>query len=265
MSDAEIAKVKDGVVLLPVAAGEIVLSYNLESVPELKLPRSVYPRIFSGEISHWRHPDIVRANPDALLPDQSITVVVRSDSSGTTYVYTSHLSKVDSVFNDRIGIGKSPQWPKLGSFVKSPKNDGVTATIKQTPGAIGYIEWGFAKLTGASTALLENKAGKYVAAGSESGTSALATAKFPEKSLPSSRVPDLRAWIVDPEGDKSYPITSFTWLMFPKNQEPEKASLSRRLVEYCITEGQKVAEEMGYIPLPRNVTNIVREVSQYIR
>ena len=140
MSDEEISKVRAGVVLLPITAGEIVLTYNLPGLKDLKLPRAVYPEIFMGKITKWNDPKIAAANPGAKLPDRDITVVVRSDSSGTTYVFTGHLAAINDEFKTSIGQGKAPQWPKSNDFVKAPKNDGITATVKQTPGAIGYIE-----------------------------------------------------------------------------------------------------------------------------
>lgn len=265
MTDEEIGQVKNGAVLLPITAGEIVLTYNLKGVDELKLPRAVYPAIFTGEITKWNDPKIAEANPGVDLPDQDITVVVRSDSSGTTYVFTGHLAAVSDGFKDTIGQGKSPQWPKSDKFVKAPKNDGVTATVKQTPGAIGYVEYGFAKLTKAPVAMLENKSGAFVAPGPESGAAALASAEFPEGNLPGSDVPDLRAWIYDPEGEKAYPVATFTWLIFPERQDAEKARVARDLVEHCLTVGQESADAMGYIPLPENVVETVREVAQKIQ
>lgn len=265
MSDEEIAKVKNGVVLLPMTAGEIVLTYNLKGVDELKLPRDVYPEIFMGKVTKWNDPKIAAANPGVELPDEDITVVVRSDSSGTTYVFTGHLQTISEEFKGSVGQGKSPQWPKSNNFVKSPKNDGITATVKQTPGSIGYIEYGFAKLTKAPVALLENKDGKFVAPGPESGAAALASAEFPAGNLPGSDVPDLRAWVYDPAGEKAYPIATFTWMLFPGKMGEERAKAARELIEYCLTEGQKSADAMGYIPLPENVVETTRKVSQKIQ
>ncbi|MCP5425663.1 MAG: phosphate ABC transporter substrate-binding protein PstS [Gammaproteobacteria bacterium] len=265
MNDDEISKAKNGVVLLPMTAGEIVLTYNLKGVKELKLPRAVYPEIFTGKITKWNDPKIVAANPGVKLPDESITVVVRSDSSGTSYVFSGHLSVISEDFKSTVGQEKSPQWPNSDKFVKAPKNDGVTATVKQTPGAIGYIEYGYAKLTKAPIAELENKEGKFVAAGPESGAAALASAEFPADNLPGSDVPDLRAWIYDPAGESSYPIATFTWMLFPTKMGAEKAKIAHELIEYCLTKGQKIADSMGYIPLPKNVVEKNREVAQKIQ
>jgi phosphate transport system substrate-binding protein len=265
MNDEEIGKVKNGVVLLPMTAGEIVLTYNLQGVDELKLPRDVYPEIFLGKITKWNDSKIAKANPDVKLPDENITVVVRSDSSGTSYVFSGHLSAINEEFKSTVGQGKSPNWPTSDKLVKAPKNDGVTATVKQTPGAIGYIEYGYAKLTNAPTALLENKDGKFVAPGPESGAAALASAEFPKGNLPGSDVPDLRVWIYDPAGTKSYPIATFTWMLFPEKMGAERAKVAHELIEYCLTEGQKSADAMGYIPLPGNVVAKDRKVAQKIQ
>ncbi|MGB5063871.1 MAG: phosphate ABC transporter substrate-binding protein PstS [Candidatus Competibacter sp.] len=263
MNDEEIAKVKQGVVLLPMTAGEIVLSYNLADVKALKLPRDVYVDIFMGKLTKWNDPKIVAANPGVKLPDENITVVARSDSSGTTYVFTGHLSAVSEAFKNTVGHGKTAQWPR--SFVKAPKNDGVTATIKQTPGAIGYIEYGYAIATKQPMAILQNKAGKFVAPGDESGKAALASAEFPTSMLPGSDTPDLRVWVSDPTGAQAYPIATFTWMLFYKDQDDSKAKVLRDLVEYGLTKGQAMAPKMGYIPLPQNVVEKVRKAVALIQ
>ena len=263
MNDEEIAKVKQGVVLLPMTAGEIVLSYNLPGVRALQLPRDVYVDIFMGKITKWNDPKIVAANPGVKLPAENITVVARSDSSGTTYVFTGHLSAVSEEFKNTVGHGKTAQWPK--SFVKAPKNDGVTATIKQTPGAIGYIEYGYAIATKQPMAILQNKAGKFVAPGDESGKAALASAEFPTNTLPGSDTPDLRVWVSDPAGAQAYPIATFTWMLFYKDQDDGKAKALRDLVEYGLTKGQAMAPKMGYIPLPGNVVERVRKAAALIQ
>jgi len=257
MSDEEIAKVEKGVVLLPMTAGEIVLAYNLPGDPQgLKLPRDVYPDILLGKITKWNDPRIAQANPDLSLPDMPITVVSRADSSGTTYVFSRHLSAVSEEWKNGPGTGKTVQWPRSDKFVAAPKNDGVTATIKQTPGAIGYIEYSYAKLTKMNTALRQNKAGNFVAVGGETGKAALANAQLSE---------DLRMWVDDPDGENSYPIASFTWMLFYKKQDPKKAEALRDVVQYCLTEGQKIADQMGYIPLPENVVEKVQVAAQQIQ
>lgn len=256
MTPEQMSKVPDGVVLLPMTAGEIVLAYNLPSVKGLKLPRDVYPNIFAGKITKWDDSRIVAANPDVKLPSLPITVVRRSDSSGTTFVFTKHLSAISPVFKEQIGMGTTVNWPQSDKFVAAPKNDGVTATIKQTPGAIGYIEYGYAKLTKSDTALLQNRAGNYVAASDASGAIALASAQLPA---------DMIAWVDDPSAPESYPIVSFTWMLFYQKQDPDKAKYLRELVRYGLTEGQKSADKMGYIPLPSTVVDKVMAASAKIQ
>ncbi len=251
MTDEEIAKVDGGVLLLPMTAGEIVLAYNLPGVTELKLPHDVYPDIFLGKITSWNDPRIAAANPGVTLPDTNITVVRRSDSSGTTFVFTKHLSAISEAFKAGPGSGTTVQWPTTANIVAAPKNDGVTATIKQTPGAIGYIEYGYAKLTKAPTAMLQNASGNYIAPGGEGGPIALADAKFPSAD-------DLRTWVENPQAPEAYPITTFTWMLFYKKQDPAKAEVLRNMVEYGLTDGQKIADSMGYIPLPEPVVEKVR-------
>ncbi len=266
MDDKEMAQVKQGVVLLPMTAGEVVLAYNLKGVKELKLPRDVYPEIFSGNITKWNDPTIAAANPGVKLPDEPITVVVRSDSSGTTYVFTGHLSNIDPAFESAVGQSKAPNWPSSDQFIKAPKNDGVTAQIRQIPGAIGYIEYGYAKLTKQPTAMLENKAGKFVAPGPESGAAALASAEFPDATLPGSDVPNLIAWVWDPAGADAYPIASMTWLLLYKDQDDDKAAALRKLVEYCTSEAaQGQADALGYIPLPGAVIDKVRAAARFVQ
>jgi phosphate transport system substrate-binding protein len=257
MNDEEIAKVKEGVQLLPMTAGEVVLAYNLKGVKELKLPREVYPAIFLGKVKKWNDPAIAEANPGVKLPDSDITVVVRADSSGTTFVFSKHLSTISPEFEKAVGVGKSLNWADEATMVKAPKNDGVTATIKQTPGAIGYIEFGFARMSKLNMASLQNKDGKYVAPGGEGGAAALANAEIPE---------DMRVWLPDPAGDTSYPIVTYTWMIFYKKYEdPAKAEALRKMVEYCLDEGQKISDKAGYIPLPENVIEKVRAASANIK
>jgi len=256
MKQSEIDQVPEGVQLLPMTAGEIVIAYNLPGIEGLKLPRDVYPEIFLGKITKWNDAKIVAANPGVSLPDTPITVVVRSDKSGTTFGFTGHLSAISPDFKSAVGQGKMVQWPAT-NMVKGKKNDGVASAIRQTPGAIGYTEYGFAKLTKLPTACLENQAGKFVCPGPEGGAAALANAVLPENMI---------VFINDPAGDASYPIATFTWMMFyKKNKTPELAAALRQMVEYCMAEGQKIADKAGYIPLPESVVEKVRAASQNIQ
>ena len=149
--------------------------------------------------------------------------------------------------------------------MKAPKNDGVTATIKQTPGAIGYIEYTYAVATKQPMAILQNKAGHYIAPSDESGKAALASAEFSSKPLPNSDAPDLRVWLFDPAGAQAYPIATFTWMLFYKEQDDAKAKVLRDLVEYGLTQGQAMAPKMGYIPLPDSVVAQVKKAAALIQ
>lgn len=257
MKDSEIEQVKEGVQLLPMIAGEIVLAYNLKGIKELRLPKKVYPKIFLGTIEKWNDPEIAAANPGVKLPDIPIIVVRRADSSGTTFVFTTHLSAISNEWKNGPGIGKTVNWPSNSRMIAAPKNDGMTATIMQTPGAIGYIEYGYAKMAKVPMASLENRSGKFIRPSLESGQAALANAKIPE---------DMRVWLPDPEGEKSYPIVTYTWMCFYKKYESrETAKILRDVVNFCLTDGQKMADKLGYIPLPANVVEVVKKAAQNIQ
>lgn len=257
MTPEKMAQVPEGVQLLPMTAGEVVLAYNLPGVKKLQLPRDVYPKIFLGQVTKWNDPLIAAANPGAKLPDLGIVVIVRADKSGTTFAFTGHLSAISSEFKSTVGQSKMPQWPEVKGMLKGKKNDGVAANIGQTPGAIGYVEYGYAKFNKLAVTCLENKAGKFICPGPEGGAAALAKAKLPD---------DMIVFITDPEGEKSYPIATFTWMIFyKKNKDAATAAALRKWVEYGLDEGQKIADKFGYIPLPADVVTKVRAASKNIQ
>ena len=247
MSDEQIAAAKSGAVLIPATAGEIVLAYNLPGLNgELKLGRDLYVSLLSGKITKWNDPRIQAANPGLNLPDREIILVVRQDSSGTTFALTNHLSAVSQEWRDRgPGVGKVVVWPESAMRVRG--NEGVATRIKHSIGSIGYIEFGFAKYVGLSVAHLENKAGRFVAPGSASGEAALTSNVG---MLP----PNLRAFIPDPDGADSYPIVTFSWLLLKERYaDPAKAAALKRFVAWGLGEGQGYSSDLGYIPLPADV------------
>lgn len=253
MTDQEIQKVPQGVILLPMTAGGIVLAYNLPGVQQLKLPRDVYSGIFLGTIKSWDDPKIAAANPGVKLPKQPITLVHRSDGSGTTGAFTQHLSAISPEWKTKVGTGKTVSWP---TGVGAPKNDGVTARIKQTQGAIGYVEYTYATQNKLAVASLQNKAGKFVAPNQESASKALASATLPA---------NLRVFVPDPEGADSYPIVTYTWLLtYKQYADKTKAKAIEAMVEYGLTEGQKIAPQLGYIPLPQSVITKVAAAADAI-
>lgn len=243
MTDEEIKKVERGVLMLPMTAGSIVLAYNLPNVETgLKLPREVYSGILLGEITNWNDPAIAKANPGVNLPDQAITVVYRSDGSGTTGVFTQHLEAISPEWKSKVGSGRTVQWP-VGVGAKG--NEGVTAQIQQTQGAIGYVEYGYAKQNKLNYAALENQAGNFIEPNEESAARTLEAVELPE---------DFRAFILDPQGEQSYPIVTYTWLLaYQQYPNPLTAKAMEGMIQYGLTAGQQYASELGYVPLPQNV------------
>lgn len=257
MKDEEIAKVKNGVILLPMTAGSIAIAYNLPGVEGLQLPRDVYVGIFNGAITKWNDPKIVAANPNLNLPNSPITVVHRSDGSGTTGVFTKHLSAISPEWEKSIGEGKSVQWPtSKGKFIGGKGNEGVTAAIQQNEGTIGYIEYGYAKNNNIAMAALENSAGKFVLPDEAGATATLASEALPD---------DLRLFISDPAGDTAYPIVTYTWMLVNKNYaDKNKAIATEAMIEYGLTKGQQQSAALGYVPLPPDVVKKVAAAADQI-
>jgi len=255
MKDEEIAKVSKGVILLPVTAGSIVLAYNLPGVPKLQLSQPTFIDIFLGKITKWNDPKIAKDNPGVTLPDLPITVVHRADGSGTTAVFTENLAAMSPEWKTKVGAGKSVQWPQ-GKFIGAKGNDGVTASIKNNSGAIGYVEYGYAKQNKVSFAVLGNKAGKFVEATPQTGAATLAAVQLP---------PNLRAFILNPDGEAAYPFVTYTWLLvYKKYDNPQKALAVEAMIDYAINEGQKQSEVLGYIPLPKEVREKVAAAADAI-
>src|SRR5271166_5218026 len=254
MTPEEIARVDGGAQLLPLTAGNIVLTYNVPGLKELKLSREAYAGIFLGKVKTWNDPAIAKTNPGAKLPDAVINVVVRADASGTTFVFTQHLSAISKEFAASPGANDMPAWP-VGT--QSKGNEGVTASIQTTPNSIGYVEFGYAMTQKMPMAQLENKSGQFIAPSTASGQAALATMNLPE---------DLIGWAPDPEVKDAYPIATFTWLLcYKKNPDPRKAEVLRDLASYILTDGQKESEALGYLPLPDAMATKVKAAVQNIQ
>jgi phosphate transport system substrate-binding protein len=262
MSDKEIEEAekknpkRGPVVLLPMTAGSVAICYNVPgALRDLKLSRQVYVDIFLGKIDNWNDSAIAALNPGTRLPDLPITVVRRSDGSGTTFAFTNHLSATSKEWKEKIGVGKSVTWP-VGIGGKG--NAGVAAWIDQTPGAIGYLEYGYAELVGLAMARLENRAGSFVAPSLESGLAALSGVEIPA---------NLRVWIPNPAGTDAYPIVTYTWILCYTNYDdkPERAAALRQVLEFCLTEGQQWSADLGYLPLPSEVAEHARRAVQRIK
>jgi phosphate transport system substrate-binding protein len=245
MSDDELAKAKGGAVLhIPTVLGAVVVTYNLPNVPAaLKLSGPVVADIFLGKITKWNDPRIAALNAGAKLPATDILVVHRSDGSGTTYIFSDYLSAVSPAWKAAPGKGKELKWP-VGLGAKG--NEGVAGQIKQTPGAIGYVELAYAKQNNLAAASIQNAAGQFVAPSIESATAAAAGAA--EKLPPNT---DYRISIVNAPGAGAYPISSFTWLLVYKNQ-PD-ATKGKKLVDFlkwALHDGEQSAASLDYAPLP---------------
>lgn len=228
MTDADIAKVNRGVLLVPTAGGAVAAVYNLPGVSNLKLSRSVLPDIFAGRITRWNDSRIAADNPGVNLPNSPIKTVVRADGSGTTFIFTNHLSAVSPYFKGRVGVGTAPKWTT--NPLKARGNPGVAASVSKTPGAIGYVEYSSAKQNRLSIAQVQNKKGEYVSPSLDSTNKALATIDFPD---------NFRVFEGDPT--EGYPITGLTWMMIYKQYDSaEKAAAVKKWVQWVLTDGQNI-------------------------
>jgi phosphate transport system substrate-binding protein len=257
MSDADLDKVGErGAVMVPMTGGMVVLAYNLPGVEELKLSRDAIRGIFLGEITNWNDPAIAATNPDLDLPSRTITPVVRRDSSGTTFIITSHLAEAFPAWREGPGIGKQIDWP--GNTMEVNYNEGVAQRVKVSEGAIGYMEYEFADRLGLPIATLQNKAGDYVRPSPAAGSAALGSAP----NIPD----DLRIFVPDPPGAGAYPIAGYTWLLlYERYPDAGKRDALKGAVLWGLTEGQPIAEAMGYIPLPEAMIELAKAKVAAIR
>lgn len=249
----EDARKKQGteVLHIPTVLGAVVVTYNLPSVGAgLKLTEDAVAGIFLGEITKWNDQRIASANPGKELPDMRIIVAHRSDGSGTTYIFTDYLTKVSQTWAQKTGRGTSVSWP-VGLGGKG--NEGVTGLVKQTVGAIGYVELAYAVKNNLPYALIRNKAGNFVEPTFKSVSAAAAGAS---KNMPE----DFRVSITDPEGKDSYPIAGFTWLLiYRKMKDAAKAKALVDFLNWAMDKGQAYAEELYYAPLPKEVLKLCQK------
>ena len=233
---------------LPTVLGADVPVYNLPGVSgELKFSGIALADIFLGKITKWNDPALVKLNPAAKLPATDITVVHRSDGSGTTYIWVDFLAKVSPEWKKRVGVATSVNWP---TGVGGKGNEGVAGLVQQVPGSIGYVELIYALQNKIAYGSVQNLAGEFMRASVQSVTAAAAgaAAKMPA---------DFRVSITNAEGKGAYPISSFTWLLLYEN--PKDKAQSKVMVEFmkwALTDGQKYATELGYAPLPPEVVKM---------
>ncbi|WP_373542737.1 phosphate ABC transporter substrate-binding protein PstS [Chamaesiphon sp.] len=232
---------------VPMTGGSVVFAYNLTDVKDLKLSRAAYCGIAAGKITKWNDPAIAKANPGAKLPDQTIQFVHRSDGSGTTFQFTTHL-KAACGSTWTAGANKSVSWP-VGTGAKG--NEGIAAQLQQTPNSIGYVEYAYGKQTSLAMAAIENKSGQIIAPSPEAGAEAFAGQKIPA---------DLALTVPDPTNPKAYPISGLTWLLlYPQSKDAAKQTALKSVIDWSLTTGKATATELGYVPLEDGLVAKVKE------
>jgi phosphate transport system substrate-binding protein len=252
MTDDQISKLKVHPLHFPTVMGAVVPAYNVPGVTqELKFSGETLAGIFLGTIKKWNDPALVKDNPGVKLPSDDIVVVHRSDGSGTTFVWVDYLSKVSPEWKTKVGANTSVSWP-VGLGGKG--NEGVSGTVKQTPGSIGYVELIYAVQNKMAYGSVKNSAGEYVKASLDSVSEAAAGAA---KDMPA----DFRVSITNAPGKKAYPISSFTWMLIPSSiQDAKKSAAIKGFLQWMLTDGQKTAPMLDYAALPKQV--VAQETKQ---
>jgi phosphate transport system substrate-binding protein len=242
MSDENLAKAPGKILHIPTVSGAVVITYNLPGNPTLKLDADTIAGIYLGQIKKWNDPKIAATNSGVKLPDKDIVVVHRSDGSGTTFIFTDYVSKISSEWKSKAGTNTSVNWP---TGIGGKGNEGVSGQVKQTPGAIGYVELIYAIQNKLPYADVKNSAGEFVKPTIESVTAALATADIPD---------DFRFSMTNAPGKDAYPIAGATWLLV--YQQQKDATKGKKLVEFLkwsMTKGEEMAKTLDYAPLPESV------------
>lgn len=248
MTDKELQDAGATVLHIPTCLGAVVVTYNLPGNPKLNFTPDVVADIFLGKITKWNDQKITAINPAVKLPDLSISVVNRADGSGTTYIFTEYLTKVSKEWKEKIGTGKSVNWP--AGQIGQKGNPGVAGFVTQTPGAVGYVELLYALQNKMAYGSIKNKSGNFIEPTPKS-VSAAAKVKIPE---------DTNVSLTDTDAKDGYPISSFTWLIFYKeqnygNRSKEKAETLARLLTWMVTDGQKYVEPLQYSALSKEAVD----------
>jgi len=245
------------VVHIPITAGAVVVCYNLPGLKDaVKLTPSVLADIFLGKITKWDDARITAINKGVKLPSLSILVAHRSDGSGTSNIFTTYLSKVSDEWNSKVGKGSAVNWP-VGLGGKG--NEGVAGTVKQTPGAIGYIELAYAKQNGISFADIQNKSGKFITPSIES-TTAAANIDIPE---------DGKVSLTNTDAKNGYPIAGFTWILVYKEQnyggrDAATATEMMKLIAWMTHTGQQFCADLNYAPLPKAAVKVAEKIMRTV-
>jgi len=254
MSDENLAKAPRQLWHIPTVAGAVAVSYNLEGNPQLNLDGPTLAGIFLGTITKWNDPAIAALNADVKLPDVDIVVVHRSDGSGTSFIFTDYLSHVSPDWKSKVGKGVSVSWP-VGLGGKG--NAGVAGQVKQTPGAIGYVELAYAHQNKLPFANMKNAAGIFITPTVDSVTAALASATIPD---------DFRFSMVNAPGTTAYPIAGTTWLLiYAEQKDHAKGEKLVQFLKWAYSDGEKLAPSLDYAPLPDAVLKRALERVQSIK
>jgi len=254
MTDDEMKKTPRPILHIPTALGAVVPVYNLDGVGTgLKLPPDVLAGIYLGKITRWNDPKIAERNKTVTMPNADIVVAHRSDGSGTTDIFTNYLTTVNTEWRAKVGRGKAVKWP-VGIGGKG--NEGVAGVVKQTPGAIGYVELAYAKQNKMKVAALRNRDGNFVLPTIEATSAAAAGVA---KSMPQ----DFRVSLVDAPGKGSWPISGLTWILVYRDQRDEARGKEMvRFLTWAIRDGQRMEAALDYAPLPKAV---VEKVDQALK
>lgn len=248
LTDEELAK--DSLMQFPTVIGGVVPVVNLKGIDtrQLKLTGAVLGDIYLGKITRWNDPAIASLNPGLKLPDTAIAVVRRADGSGTTFIFTNYLSKVNAEWKSKVGEGTAVNWP-TGAGGKG--NEGVAAFVQRLPNSIGYVEYAYAKQNKMTYALLQNAAGNFVAPDDATFKAAAAGAEW-QKSF--------YQILTNQPGKDAWPITGATFIMMHlKQDKPQQAAASLRFFDWAFKNGDKMSEELDYVPLPDSVKAMIRK------
>jgi phosphate transport system substrate-binding protein len=248
MTNDQLLSAPGRILHFPAILGADVPVYNLPGDPALRFTGPLLADIFLGKITKWSDPAIAQVNLGVSLPNSDITVVHRSDGSGTTYIWVDYLSKVSPEWKQKVGVATSVNWP---AGIGGKGNEGVAGLVRQTPGSIGYVELIYALQNKISYGPVQNSAGEFIRATTDTVTNAAAAARG--NAMPA----DFRVSITNAAGKNVYPISSFTWLLFyesPKDKVRARAMVD--FLKWALTEGQKYAPDLGYAPLPAEVVSM---------
>ena len=247
LTDEQISQFKVKVLHFPTVLGAVVPTYNVAGVSgDLNFTQKAIAGIYLGTITKWNDPELAKANPGVKLPGDDIVVVHRSEGSGTSFIFTDFLSKVSDDWKNKVGKGASVNWP-VGLGGKG--NEGVTGLIKQTPGAIGYVELIYALQNNIPYGKVQNSSGKFLKADLAGVTAAAAGAA---KDMPD----DFRVSITNAPGPAAYPISSFTWLLIPAQiSDPAKRDAIKGFLTWMLSDGQGYNEGLSYAKLPKPVVD----------